>query len=71
LLFVEFSSQRVFSAYIKEVDEKAAPSNWGAKTTFANLLGEYSSDGGKLFCCIRVPLSGIASYDGGNLKAST
>jgi actin related protein 2/3 complex, subunit 1A/1B len=37
---------RVFSAYIKEVDEKPGPCNWGSKLPFANLMGEYSSEGG-------------------------
>ncbi|XP_055333384.1 actin-related protein 2/3 complex subunit 1A-B-like [Paramacrobiotus metropolitanus] len=37
---------RVFSAYIKEVDDKPSPSSWGDKTTFANMLSEYSRSGG-------------------------
>lgn len=37
---------RVFSAYIKEVDEKPSPSAWGDKTTFASLMAEYSRPGG-------------------------
>ena len=42
------SIYRVFSAYIKEVDEKPSPSAWGDKTTFASLIAEYSRPGKKL-----------------------
>ena len=38
---------RVFSAYIKEVDEKPASTNWGKKMTFGNMMAEYSNGGGK------------------------
>lgn len=34
---------RVFSAYIKEVDEKPAPTVWGAKLPFGTVCGEYKS----------------------------
>ena len=37
---------RVFSAYIKEVDEKPAATNWGKKMTFGNLMAEFSNGGG-------------------------
>ncbi|KAJ3548754.1 hypothetical protein NMY22_g1139 [Coprinellus aureogranulatus] len=37
---------RVFSAYIKEVDEKPAPSVWGSKLPFNTICGEYSSPSG-------------------------
>lgn len=37
---------RVFSAYIKEVDEKPAATSWGKKMTFGNLMAEYSNGGG-------------------------
>ncbi|PFH54242.1 hypothetical protein AMATHDRAFT_135425 [Amanita thiersii Skay4041] len=37
---------RVFSAYIKEVDERPAPSVWGSKLPFNTLCGEYSSPSG-------------------------
>jgi len=37
---------RVFSGYIKEVDEKPSSTSWGAKMTFANLMAEFSSGGG-------------------------
>jgi len=33
----------VFSAYIKEVDEKPAPNPWGSKLPFGVLLAEYTS----------------------------
>ena len=38
---------RVFSAYIKEVDEKPAATSWGKKMTFGNLMAEYSNGGGE------------------------
>jgi len=37
---------RVFSGYIKEVDEKPSPTPWGKKMTFGNLMAEFSSGGG-------------------------
>ncbi|KAF8990241.1 actin-related protein ARPC3 [Hymenopellis radicata] len=37
---------RVFSAYIKEVDAKPAPSVWGSKLPFNTLCGEYTSPAG-------------------------
>ncbi|OQV13711.1 Actin-related protein 2/3 complex subunit 1A [Hypsibius exemplaris] len=43
----DFSS-RVFSAFVKEVDDKPTPSSWGDKFTFGNLLAEFSRPGGWL-----------------------
>lgn len=37
---------RVFSAYIKEVDEKPAPTVWGTKLPFGTVCGEYKSVAG-------------------------
>ncbi|KAJ8521637.1 hypothetical protein ONZ45_g1671 [Pleurotus djamor] len=37
---------RVFSAYIKEVDERPAPTVWGSKLPFNTICGEYSSPTG-------------------------
>ncbi|KAF5357960.1 hypothetical protein D9756_001459 [Leucocoprinus leucothites] len=37
---------RVFSGYIKEVDERPAPSVWGSKLPFNTICGEYSSPAG-------------------------
>lgn len=37
---------RVFSGYIKEVDEKPGPTPWGAKMPLGNLMSEYSNGGG-------------------------
>lgn len=37
---------RVFSAYIKEVDEKPAATPWGKKMTFGNMMAEFSNGGG-------------------------
>jgi len=41
---------RVFSAYIKDVEEKPGPTSWGNKMPFGNVMGEFSSGGcgGKL-----------------------
>ena len=37
---------RVFSGYIKEVDEKPGPTVWGTKLPFNTVCGEYASAGG-------------------------
>ncbi|KAF8163420.1 actin-related protein ARPC3 [Crassisporium funariophilum] len=37
---------RVFSAYIKEVDERPAPTVWGSKLPFNTVCGEYTSPAG-------------------------
>ncbi|PPQ98827.1 hypothetical protein CVT24_003381 [Panaeolus cyanescens] len=37
---------RVFSAYIKEVDQKPAPTVWGSKLPFNTVCGEYASPAG-------------------------
>lgn len=37
---------RVFSAYIKDVDKRPAPSVWGEKLPFNTVCGEYSSSSG-------------------------
>lgn len=37
---------RVFSAYIKEVDERPAPTIWGSKLPFNTICGEYNSPSG-------------------------
>jgi actin related protein 2/3 complex subunit 1A/1B len=37
---------RVFSAYIKEVDEKPGPTDWGSRMPFANLMAEFTSAAG-------------------------
>lgn len=36
---------RVYSAYVKEVDEKPAPNPWGSKMPFGQLMGEYPCGG--------------------------
>ncbi|KAF7632532.1 hypothetical protein Mgra_00008047 [Meloidogyne graminicola] len=36
---------RVFSAYVKEVDDKPAPNPWGTKMPFGELLKEFKSGG--------------------------
>ncbi|PVD38299.1 hypothetical protein C0Q70_00911 [Pomacea canaliculata] len=37
---------RVFSGYIKEIEEKPEPCVWGSKMIFANLMAEFSNGGG-------------------------
>ena len=37
---------RVFSAYVKEVEEKPSQNIWGSKMPFGNLMAEFSSGGG-------------------------
>lgn len=37
---------RVFSAYIKEVDDRPTPTVWGSKLPFNTICGEYSSPAG-------------------------
>jgi actin related protein 2/3 complex subunit 1A/1B len=37
---------RVFSAYIKEVDDRPAPTVWGSKLPFNTICGEYASPAG-------------------------
>jgi len=37
---------RVFSAYIKEVDDKPSPTVWGSKLPFNTVCGEYTSPAG-------------------------
>ena len=34
---------RVYSAYIKEIEDKPAPTPWGSKTTFGNLMAEFDN----------------------------
>jgi len=49
---------RVYSAYIKEVDESAPTTNWGTKLTYANLLQEFASIAGGWVHGIRFSPSG-------------
>jgi len=37
---------RVFSGYIKEIEDKPAATPWGKKMTFANCMAEFSNSGG-------------------------
>jgi hypothetical protein len=56
---------RVFSGYIKEVDEKPSSTAWGAKMTFANLMAEFATGGGKqtfLFWLITCKLQSLCMY---------
>ncbi|KAF9029171.1 actin-related protein ARPC3 [Hymenopellis radicata] len=58
---------RVFSAYIKEVDAKPAPSVWGSKLPFNTLCGEYTSPAGGWVHAVAFSPSGdvlaFASHD--------
>lgn len=42
-----FFLSRVFSGYIKEIEEKPEPCVWGSKMIFANLMAEFSNGGGE------------------------
>jgi len=37
---------RVFSGYVKEIEDKPAPTPWGKKMPFGNCLAEYSNGSG-------------------------
>lgn len=58
---------RVFSAYIKEVDDRPAPTVWGSKLPFNTICGEYSSPAGGWVHAIGFSPSGdvlaFASHD--------
>jgi len=45
-IHITFASRRVFSAYIKEIDEKPGPTEWGSRMPFANLMAEFTSAAG-------------------------
>lgn len=46
LFFFFTSAGRIFSAYIKEVEERPAPTPWGSKMPFGELMFESSSSCG-------------------------
>lgn len=58
---------RVFSGYIKEVDERPGPSVWGSKLPFNTICGEYSSPAGGWIHAVGFSPSGdvlaFASHD--------
>ncbi|KAK7030611.1 actin-related protein 2/3 complex subunit [Favolaschia claudopus] len=58
---------RVFSAYIKEVDEKPAATVWGSKLPFNTICGEYASPAGGWVHAVAFSPSGdvlaFASHD--------
>ena len=37
---------RVYSAYVKEIEDKPKETPWGKKMPFGNLMGEFSNSGG-------------------------
>ena len=39
---------RVFSAYVKEIEEKPGSTCWGKKMTFGACMAEFSNGGGRL-----------------------
>lgn len=49
---------RVFSAYIKEVDQKPAPTPWGVKMPLGQLMTEFSNGGGGWVHAVRFSPSG-------------
>lgn len=48
--FVLSACYRVFSAYIKEIDEKPGATEWGSRMPFANLMAEFTSAAGLCMC---------------------
>jgi len=48
--FVVSTCLRVFSAYIKEIDEKPGATEWGSRMPFANLMAEFTSAAGLCIC---------------------
>lgn len=54
-------ASRVFSAYIKEVEEKPGPTPWGSKMPFGAVLAEFGGAGLPppfffFFCLVHIPL---------------
>lgn len=51
-------ASRVFSAYIKEVEEKPGPTPWGSKMPFGAVLAEFGGAGLYLCLCVssEIPL---------------
>lgn len=45
-------ASRVFSAYIKEVEEKPGPTPWGSKMPFGAVLAEFGGAG--LYLCLHI-----------------
>lgn len=47
---------RVFSAYVKEIEEKPAETVWGKKMPFGNIMAEFTNGGGivLLLLCVLV-----------------
>lgn len=46
------AASRVFSAYIKEVEEKPGPTPWGSKMPFGAVLAEFGGAGLYLCFCM-------------------
>jgi len=45
-MFALFADHRVFSSYIKEIDQKPGATEWGSRMPFANLMAEFTSAAG-------------------------
>lgn len=60
VLFVK-SPSRIFSAYIKEVEEKPAPTAWGSKMPFGEVMFESTGTAGWVH--------GVCFSDSGNRVA--
>ena len=41
------SFPRVFSTYVKEIEEKPAATSWGKKMTFGTCMAEFTDSGGR------------------------
>ena len=47
LTYAQHFKHRVFSAYVKEIEEKPGPTPWGKKMNFSNCMAEfYNGSGG-------------------------
>lgn len=49
---------RVFSAYVKEIEEKPEPTPWGKKMPFGAIMAEFSNAGGGWVHCVSFSPSG-------------
>ncbi|XP_076329119.1 actin-related protein 2/3 complex subunit 1A-like isoform X2 [Tachypleus tridentatus] len=49
---------RVFSAYIKEIEQKPQPTPWGNKMPFGNVMAEVSNAGGGWIHCVSFSTNG-------------
>ncbi|XP_022235777.1 actin-related protein 2/3 complex subunit 1A-like, partial [Limulus polyphemus] len=52
------SVSKVFSAYIKEIEQKPQPTPWGNKMPFGNIMAEVSNAGGGWIHCVSFSTDG-------------